>query len=212
MKRLVIFDWDGTLMDSVGHIVSAMQAAADELGLSVPPASAVRHIIGLSLEPAIRQLFGNLSDSQRSALIAAYRRHYLAADAFSAPLFEGVIPLLEQLRQQNYLLAVATGKSRKGLDRMLRQHDLESLFRFSCCACEAPSKPDPQMLTQILAQAGLPAGQAVMVGDTSFDMAMAAALDMPRIGVSYGAHPADKLRPYRPLAIVDRPLALLAYL
>lgn len=188
--RLAIFDWDGTLMDSVGRIVSCVQGAARDCELAVPTPTQVRQIIGLSLDVAMSRLFPLCSDSgatsderQIAALFDRYRHHYLH-DATPSPLFAGAGELLHDWQSQGLQLAVATGKSRRGLDRVLDETGLRPLFVTSRGADEANSKPDPLMLEQILAELGLSPRQAVMIGDSVHDMAMAEAICMPRIGVT----------------------------
>lgn len=201
--RLAIFDWDGTLMDSVGRIVACVQEAARDCGEPVPTALQTHQIIGLSLEVGIPRLFGLGQGSERaSVLIARYRHHYLHDDTPS-PLFAGASELLHHWREQGIALAVATGKSRHGLDRVLDETGLRPLFAATRGADEANSKPDPLMLTQILAELGLQPEQAVMIGDSIHDLAMAQALAMPRIGVTWGVHDRALLAEHEPVAIVD---------
>lgn len=202
--KLVIFDWDGTVMDSVGRIVSSMQIAAAKTGITVPQSAAVQHIIGLSLDPAFDILFPDTNQTQRQQLFEHYRDQYVLHDTTPTPLFEGAEALFQQLANQNILLAVATGKARKGLERIFAQTGLASYFATSRCADEAQSKPHPDMLKQIIAELGVSAHEAVMVGDTSHDLKMAQAIAMPRVGVSHGAHDAALLRQFQPLAVIDR--------
>ncbi|PSJ47801.1 HAD family hydrolase [Zobellella endophytica] len=201
--QLVIFDWDGTLMDSVARIVSCMQAAALDCTLPVPEAAAVRHIIGLSLREAFPLLFGTLTAGQAESLLAAYRRHYLELDTTPSPLFAGAADTVAGLHQSGYRLAVATGKAREGLDRVLAQTGLGRYFHALRGADQARSKPHPLMLEQILEELRLTPGQAVMVGDSSYDLAMADAIGMDRIGVTYGVHDQDRLCQHTPLALID---------
>ncbi|OCA59813.1 HAD family hydrolase [Aeromonas piscicola] len=201
--RLAIFDWDGTLMDSVGRIVACVAGAARDCGEPVPTAIETHQIIGLSLEVGIPQLFALTPRGERAnALIARYRHHYVHDDTPS-PLFVGASELLHHWHWQGIALAVATGKSRRGLDRVLDDTGLRPLFAATRGADEANSKPDPLMLTQILDQLGFAAHQAVMIGDSIHDMAMAEALAMPRIGVSWGVHDKKRLQTHDPLAVVD---------
>lgn len=202
--KLVIFDWDGTVMDSVGRIVSSMQIAAEKTGIAVPDAAAVQHIIGLSLDPAFEILFPHTNKVQRQTLFEHYRDEYVLHNTTPTPMFEGAEALFEQLANQNILLAVATGKARKGLDRIFAETGLARYFATTRCADEAQSKPHPDMLQQIIAELGVGAHEAVMVGDTSHDLKMAQVIAMPRVGVSHGAHAAAILRQYEPLAVIDR--------
>ena len=212
--RLAIFDWDGTLMDSVGRIVACVQGAARDCELAVPSPAQIRQIIGLSLDVAMSRLFPLRSDSgtaiderQIATLIDRYRHHYLH-DATPSPLFAGAGELLHDWRSRGLQLAVATGKSRSGLDRVLDETGLRPLFVTSRGADEARSKPDPLMLEQILAELGLSPRQAVMIGDSVHDMAMAEAIAMPRIGVTWGVDSRDALSRYEPVAVVDSMTAL----
>lgn len=214
--RLAIFDWDGTLMDSVGRIVACVQGAARDCELAVPAPAQIRQIIGLSLDVAMSRLFPLSSGSafderQISVLIDRYRHHYLH-DATPSPLFAGAGELLHDWRSRGLQLAVATGKSRRGLDRVLDETGLRSLFVTSRGADEARSKPDPLMLEQILDELGLSPRQAVMIGDSVHDMAMAEAIAMPRIGVTWGVDSRDALSRHGPVAVVDFMAALRALL
>lgn len=216
--RLAIFDWDGTLMDSVGRIVACVQGAARDCELAVPASTQIRQIIGLSLDVAMYRLFPLCSDSgttiderQIATLIDRYRHHYLH-DATPSPLFAGAGELLHDWRSRGLQLAVATGKSRRGLDGVLDETGLRSLFVTSRGADEARSKPDPLMLEQILDELGLSPRQAVMIGDSVHDMAMAEAIAMPRIGVTWGVDSRDALSRHGPVAVVDSMTALRALL
>ncbi|RUO61256.1 HAD-IA family hydrolase [Pseudidiomarina marina] len=201
---LVIFDWDGTLMDSVGRIVSSMQRTAAILKLPEPTVTAVREIIGISLEPAIETLFGRLSASQFEQFMTVYRQQYVHDDITPSPLFTGARDTLETLRERGYTLAVATGKARHGLERVWEEADIRHLFHTSRCADETASKPNPKMLLDILAETGFRTDQAVMIGDSVHDMRMAENAQMARIGVSFGAHDAKRLQNHQPLAIIDQ--------
>ena len=200
--RLVIFDWDGTLMDSVGRIVSCMQKSALDCSLPIPSTEQVKEIIGLSLREAMPRLFADVTDAQVDALIVRYREHYLFLDETPTPLFPGVAEVITSLHAQGFILAVATGKARAGLDRVLQETGLASFFHASRGADEARSKPDPLMLEQLLADLEIPLHQAVMVGDSIHDMAMAKQLGMARIGISWGVHSAERLEIYQPQAVI----------
>ncbi|MDR7122024.1 HAD-IA family hydrolase [Rheinheimera soli] len=200
---LVVFDWDGTVMDSVGRIVSSMRSAAELSGLVVPTEHQVKQIIGLSLDPVFDILFPGINATERQTVFEHYRDQYLSHEHPPTPLFAGAEQVMRELQQQGVLLAVATGKARKGLKRMFEETGLESYFSTSRCADEAESKPSPDMLKQILAELKLPAHRAIMVGDTIHDMAMAQAIEMPRIGVTYGVHGREELSRYQPKAIID---------
>lgn len=203
--ELVIFDWDGTLMDSVGQIVQSLLYAAAQFELPLT-AQAAANIIGLGLPEAMAALFPS-APRLHAEIQAAYSAHYVAHSQ-QTHLFAGVEALLAQLQQQGILLAVATGKSRAGLDRVLAASGIAHYFCVTRCADETRSKPDPLMLQEILQVTGVSADQALMIGDSSYDLHMALNIQMPRIGVSYGVHSADVLQQYRPLAVVDDVAAL----
>lgn len=200
---LYIFDWDGTLCNSLNKIVGCTRAAAEEVGVPVPTEADVREIIGLSLPRAIQQIFPGLSHADFQTLMAAYARHFTADRASVIDFYPGVRETLDQLLESGHQIAVATGKGRRGLDRVLREMEMVDYFHGSRCADETASKPDPRMLNELLEEFSLTPEQAVMIGDTEFDMAMARAIDMPRIAVSYGAHAVDRLKDYEPVLCVD---------
>ncbi|MFA5493385.1 MAG: HAD-IA family hydrolase [Porticoccaceae bacterium] len=202
--ELLVFDWDGTLSDSLARIVECLQLSACEQGLPPPTGEQGREVIGLGLGEALHSLFPELDDARLAALRASYSRNYAFLDREPAPFYPGVLETLDTLRDAGFALVVATGKSRRGYDRVVAGHGLEGFFRASRCADETASKPDPRMLNELLAECGCPPGRALMVGDTEFDMAMAARAGVPRLGVSYGAHHPDRLQPYGLLACVDR--------
>lgn len=206
---VVIFDWDGTVMDSVGRIVSSMRIAAELSGAVVPSELQVRQIIGLSLEPALQTLFPAADSQMRQQLFEHYRDQYVLHNTTPAPMFAGAEQVFRELQQRGLLLAVATGKARRGLDRIFDETGLAPYFVTTRCADEARSKPHPEMLQQILAELQLPAEQAVMIGDTSHDMKMAQAINMPRIGITHGVDGHDVLSLYQPKAIVNNLQELL---
>lgn len=201
---LFIFDWDGTLVDSADTIVGAMQAAIGELGLEPRADHEVRNIIGLGLPEALRQLYP--ASDALEVLREAYVRHFLAEGTPPSALFAGVGDTLEQLKQRGHRLAVATGKSRRGLARELHRLGWNGFFDASRCADETRSKPHPLMLQELLAELSTPVERAVMIGDTEYDMAMAREAGMERIAVDYGAHAVARLLPYAPaLVLADFP-------
>lgn len=201
--RMVVFDWDGTLMDSAAKIVNCFRSAARDVGAPVPSPDAVRGIIGLGLVEALAELFPGAGEAERGRLMEAYRVHFLERDETRTGLFPGVAEGLAALRDEQFVLAIATGKARRGLDRVLDQTAVGHLFAASRCVDEAVSKPHPQMLRDILAHTGIDARDALMVGDTTFDLKMAAAADMDALAVSYGAHPVEPLLAEKPRACVD---------
>ncbi|MDR2173805.1 MAG: HAD-IA family hydrolase [Burkholderiales bacterium] len=209
--RLLVFDWDGTVVDSTVPIVSAVQAAYRDLGLTPPEGRAVRYIIGLKLDTAFFHLSPELPEKSVEALLERYRYHYMRGDA-EIPLFGGMSALLEKLDQENYFLGVATGKSRKGLDRMLRQKKLIRRFHATRCADESFSKPHPEMLLYLMDRLGVTPEQTLMIGDTTHDIQMAKNARAHALAVSYGAHDRGNLQESQPLAIVDSVAALDTWL
>ncbi|WP_323844454.1 HAD-IA family hydrolase [Microbulbifer magnicolonia] len=208
---LVILDWDGTVCNSEARIVSCMQRAADRVGLPVLAPEAIGNIIGLGLPEAIQSLFPEAASDQRHKLRELYSEEWLAARSEPLPLFDGVLETLDQLLGGGHQLAVATGKSRRGLNREFVEHGLEGLFIASRCADETASKPDPRMLRELLDETGCAVEYAVMVGDTVYDLEMAASAGMASIGVSYGVHSPERLSHFRPRAIIDHFSELLAW-
>lgn len=201
---LLVFDWDGTLVDSVARIVESMRVAADECMLPQLDEMTIRGIIGLGLPEAIRSLYPDLEDEHRIAVFRrVYSDHYLSLEVVPSPLFEGVRESLLAFRAQGYRLAVATGKSRRGLERVLAGHGWGDFFDVTRCADETASKPDPRMLHEILAHCGVAAGCALMVGDSPFDLQMAHNAGMTAVAVGYGAQPLSVLQEYRPHLAID---------
>jgi phosphoglycolate phosphatase len=198
-RRLIIFDWDGTLMDSAARIVNCFVAAAHEVGLEPPADTAIRHIIGLGLEEAVVALFPTADPAQRRAAVDSYREHFIHRDTTGMTFFPGVESGLACLRQQGYLLAVATGKTRRGLQRALDETGAGRFFTATRCVDEALSKPHPQMLLDLLAMTGTGPADALMVGDTEYDMEMARNADVAGLAVSYGVHTREQLMRHEPL-------------
>ncbi len=201
--KLIIFDWDGTLMDSAAKIINCLLAAVGDVGLPSLDRDAARQIIGLSLNDAFNALFPNASLEQHSALIERYRLHFLTRDRTAMQLFPGVSKYLHELCGRGYLLAVATGKARRGLDQALTDTDTSHLFATTRCADEAPSKPHPKMLLDILDQTGVEASESVMVGDTVYDLQMANEAGVHALAVTYGMHDVAQLHAHDPLACVN---------
>jgi phosphoglycolate phosphatase len=199
--ELIVFDWDGTIMDSTAKIVRCFQWAAAEAGVPEPSDYATRHIIGLALPEAIVRLFPDCDASVRTRIADGYRKHFFSPDDEADVLFPGVGEGLRRLSQTGYLLAVATGKSRRGLNHVLRNKAIAGYFCVTRCADEARSKPHPQMLHDILDYTGVNAERAIMVGDTTYDLEMAKTTGMASLAVSYGAHAVDQLEVYRPMSI-----------
>lgn len=199
--RLVIFDWDGTLMDSEARIVACMQAAARDVGWSELSRECVRDIIGLGLPEAIAQLCPGMPAEQAEALRLRYAHHFVAAEhAMPMPFFPGVEKGIRHLRSNAQTrLAVATGKSRRGLDRVFDATGSGGWFHASRTADETLSKPHPRMLEELLVAADVAVEEALMIGDTEYDMEMARALGMDRLAVTYGVHAPDRLAVSEPV-------------
>jgi phosphoglycolate phosphatase len=209
---LFIFDWDGTLCDSTGKIVRSMQQAAKQLRLPELEDTQVLDIIGLGLPEAVNRLYPDISTQHAEALRTTYSEHFLHHDQTPMPLFEGVEETLHQLRDGGYRLAIATGKSRRGLERVLDGLGMRHFFHGSRCADETLSKPDPRMLLELLEEFRFRAEDAVMVGDTEYDMEMARRAQTLSVAVSYGAHHIERLRPYEPKLCIDRFVEIKALL
>ncbi|AZG73745.1 HAD-IIIA family hydrolase [Shewanella livingstonensis] len=207
--ELVIFDWDGTLMDTVGKIVSCMQQVAQELMLPIPSEQQIRDVIGLSLPKIMPILFASHQNHQQ--IIDCYRRHHIA-NKHPTPLFEGIALLIRNLHAEGYLLAVATGKGREGLDKMLVSTGLGEYFHATRCADDAKSKPHPEMLHSLLSHFNVAADRAIMIGDSIHDLTMANNAGMASIGVSYGAHNESRLKALNPRAVVNKALEIRDYL
>lgn len=209
--ELIVFDWDGTLMDSAAMIVDSVQAAARDLGLEPPSDERARHIIGLGLEDALRHALPDLPEARYADLVERYRHHYLSRD-HELVLFAGATALIENLAAQGRWLAVATGKSRRGLDRALEQSGLGPFFHGTRCADECHSKPHPQMLEELMAELAVPPAQTLMIGDTTHDLLMAKNAGVDAVGVSYGAHPRAALLAAGPRYLADSLVDLDAWL
>jgi phosphoglycolate phosphatase len=210
--KLLIFDWDGTLANSIGRIVESMHVASDRTGFARRDDFAVKGIIGLGLPEAIRSLYPEIADDELSVFRQHYADHYIALEAEPSPLFDGVADTLQTLRDEGYHLAVATGKARRGLDRVLKSHGWDDYFDITRAADETASKPHPLMLEQILAHCNVRPEQALMVGDSSFDLQMARNAGMGSVAVSYGAQTIEALRAFEPCLAIDHFPELHAWL
>jgi len=209
---LIVFDWDGTLMDSEVRIVACVQAAAADMGWPVPPAEEARDIIGLGLQEAVSALWPGMSPAQVNQLADRYRVHFLNDDLAPSALFDGVVQVLDELADREFFLAVATGKSRRGLVKEFERTNLESYFHASRCADETFSKPHPQMLLEILDQLGMEPARTLVVGDTEYDMEMAINAGADAIGVSCGVHTPERLMDNGALACLDNVSGLPGWL
>ncbi|MCQ4312716.1 HAD-IA family hydrolase [Pseudomonas stutzeri] len=203
--EVLIFDWDGTLVDSIGRIVESISAAAASCNLPALDEVAIKGIIGLGLPEAIAVLYPHLTDAGAiEAFRRAYADHYLSLEIEPSALYPGVAQALQQFRDQGYLLAVATGKGRRGLDRVLEGQGWTGFFDVTRCADETASKPDPLMIREILAHCGARPEQAVMIGDSVFDLEMARRAGVDSVAVSYGAQPMEVLQAYAPSMLINR--------
>ena len=190
---LIVFDWDGTLMDSEARIVACMQMAAEDCEIEVPSAEAARDIIGLGMMEAVTTLFQGIDVADAGRLVEAYRRHWLGDRLGASILFPGARELVGALSEAGSLLAVATGKSRRGLDMVLSETGLGTRFHATRCADEAHSKPHPQMLEELMVDLDTPPSRTLMIGDTEYDMQMAVNARVACVGVAHGVHAPERL-------------------
>ena len=201
--KLLVFDWDGTLIDSIERIVTSLQYASREVcGIQLGEDRA-RSVIGLGLHEAIERLHPELDAVKIESLADAYRQNFLYDSKVPELLFDGVEDMLKQLTADKYTLAIATGKSRIGLDRAMQEHKLGHYFATTRCAGESRSKPHPEMLNSILHQLDTHANDTVMIGDSEHDMLMAGTAGVNAIGVTRGVEDAESLMAYKPLACLD---------
>lgn len=208
---LIAFDWDGTLYDSTGIIVRCIQAAVRDVGGTVPDDRAAAYVIGMSLGQALAHAAPDVPPERYPQLGERYRHHYRKHhDDLS--LFEGVLPLLGALKQRGHLLAVATGKSRRGLDEALESVELRGVFDASRTADETAGKPDPLMLNELAADLGVPHARILMIGDTTHDLLMAKNAGCASVGVSYGAHTPEAFGVLSPLHVAHTVADLAAWL
>jgi phosphoglycolate phosphatase len=208
---LVIFDWDGTLADSTAVIKRALQRSAEDLGYPIPTDAQASFIIGMGLKPALAHAIPTLRDEDVPRLTDRFRHHFVVGEN-EIVLFDGVPDMLSALKARGHRLAVATGKSRKGLDRAFDTLGLREFFIASRCADEGFSKPHPGMLQALFDETGMNASAAVMIGDTTHDLQLAENADTAAIGVTYGAHERSLLEAHKTLTLVDSVSALKAFL
>ena len=197
---LIAFDWDGTLFDSTQIIVRCIQRAVADVGGTVPSDKAASYVIGMALTEALAHVAPDVPKSRYVQLGSRYRHHYAAMQNDLA-LFDGVVALLEELKSSQHWLAVATGKSRRGLDDALHQVQLRGIFDGSRTADETVGKPDPRMLNELMAEFGADPARTLMIGDTTHDLQMAANAGCSSVAVSYGAHEPEAFDALRPLFI-----------
>lgn len=199
---LIVFDWDGTIMDSTGLIGECIQLAAQDCGLPIPTTDSAKAIIGLGIQDSITRLFPEIDRDAQTAFALAYRQNFIARD-HEAPLYDGIRELLSALAQPQRFLAIATGKSRAGLERALARTELKSAFQFSRCADEGFPKPHPDMLLRLMEFTAVPPEHTLMIGDTTHDLDLARNAGVAAVAVTYGAHPANLLATQPSLAVVD---------
>jgi len=206
---LIIFDWDGTLIDSIDWIVHCLQTAGKHCGCDIPEPQAAKDVIGLSITNACAKLFPGVDQETLTQLTDCYQQTYLSRQLNRGDLFPGVYDMLVELKQAGYQLAVATGKTRAGLQEALQATDTEALFCITRCSDETASKPDPLMLHQIMQHTQAANERSLMVGDSTHDLQMAMNAQISSIAVSCGAHPEDILQRYNPLMCLQQPAELL---
>lgn len=200
--ELLVFDWDGTLMDSAAAISESLQAACTDLGLPVPSRERARHVIGLGLTDALAYVLPELPTPDYPKVLDQFRAHFLRRDT-GTTLFAGAKEMISELHDAGFMLAVATGKSRRGLDRALHATGLHGYFDTTRCADEGFSKPHPGMLEAVMDNLATAPAATVMIGDTTHDMEMAKAAGVAAVAVTYGAHERAVLNACKPLAMMD---------
>ncbi|MEO8343776.1 MAG: HAD-IA family hydrolase [Gallionella sp.] len=208
---LIVFDWDGTVMDSTAVIAGSIQAACRDLGVSIPDDETARHVIGLGLDQALRYAVPDLPEAMRPDLVERYRHHFLAQDE-AIPLFDGARETIAELHDAGYRLGVATGKSRAGLERVMISSGMKNYFHATRTADQTLSKPDPAMLFELMDELGSSAERTLMVGDTTHDVQMAQNAKVDVVALGHGAHPPEQLQQLNPLALVDNFAELRAWL
>jgi phosphoglycolate phosphatase len=206
---LIIFDWDGTLINSIDWIASCLQQAAIHCGFPIPETQAAKDVIGLSINKAMHALFPEADPQTQEQLAACYSQRYLSKPISQVDLFPGVYEMLVKLNEAGYLLAVATGKTRAGLQKALQATGTENLFSVTRCADETESKPDPRMLQEIIQHTQTAKERTLMVGDSIHDLQMALNASISAIAVSCGAHSAESLLQYQPLLCLQQPTELM---
>jgi phosphoglycolate phosphatase len=209
--ELVVFDWDGTLFDSTTLIVRCIQQACADINVAVPSDEAAAYVIGLGLHDALQHAVPGLPPERYPELGRRYRHHYLARQ-HELVLFPGTLEMLQTLKDRHHLLAVATGKNRRGLDDALTHSQLQGIFDATRTADETASKPDPRMLHELMAEFGVAPERTLMIGDTTHDLLMAANAGTPRVAVSYGAHDTEAFEAHAPLFVAHSMPVLHAWL
>jgi phosphoglycolate phosphatase len=208
---LIVFDWDGTLIDTIDWIVHCLQKAGEQCGCLIPEPQAAKDVIGLCIENAVQALFPNADTITQEKLVALYSHAYFSKQLSQDDFFPGVYDMLVHLKESGYQLAVATGKTRAGLIQALQATGTEGLFSVTRCADETASKPDPKMLHEIMQQSQTTPARTLMVGDSIHDMQLARNANVPSVGVSCGANSEESLLQYGPLLCLQQPTELLTY-
>ena len=210
--KLFVFDWDGTLMDSERKIVSCLRNTVNDLGLQPKDDNTLKNIIGLGLHESVLTLYPDMSLEGRHQFIDRYRYHFLTANETCSELFPGTKSTLKTLNESGHYMAIATGKGRRGLNAVLNETGLNSLFHSSRCADETCSKPHPQMLLEIMEELDVTPEQTLMIGDTEYDMEMANNARVTPLAVSYGVHERERLLRHNPVACLTKIEDLLTWL
>ena len=201
--KLIVFDWDGTLMDSAAHIVACLQNVITELSLEPKTDNELKNIIGLGLREAFVALYPQADDKELTSLTQHYREHFFDQNATPCELFDGARELVEELETKNYFLAVITGKGRNGLDKVLNETGMGKHFPVTRCADESHSKPHPQMMLDVIDYYGVNANQAIMIGDSEYDLQMANNANARSVAVTYGVHEKQRLLDCKPITCID---------
>ncbi|MDH3326219.1 MAG: HAD-IA family hydrolase [Gammaproteobacteria bacterium] len=211
--KLLVFDWDGTLMDSQQEIISCFQLAAKDMQIALPAVETVRNVIGLGMREAVLGVFPEVTtEDEISTFIDHYRHHYFSPDKPPSLLYDGVFDMLQSLMAQDYFLSVATGKGRNGLNAALKRTTLDKVFHYTRCVDEAPSKPHPQMLEDSMDYFGVEPHETLMIGDTEYDLQMATNAGVDSVGVHCGAHEPERLQKHNPQICFENTNELEAWL
>jgi len=211
--QLLVFDWDGTLMDSQSEIVWCFQHAAGDINLAIPTVGAVHNVIGLGMQEAVATVFPDAGEQSRLDFVERYRHYYFHdQNKPQSELFDGVYKMLCGFEKAGYFLAVATGKGRRGLNASLANTGLDSIFHFSICVDEAHSKPHPQMITDTMDFLGVEKNDTLMIGDTEYDLQMAINANVDSVAVGCGAHKKQRLLNFSPKHFIDESYELESWL
>ena len=210
--KLLVFDWDGTLMDSQHEIITCFRSAATEAEMPVPSEETVRNVIGLGMREAVQGVFTEkLTENDISLFIEKYREIYFSPNKPASELYNGVFDMLKAL-EPDYFLSVATGKGRNGLNAALKRTTLDTVFHFTRCVDEAPSKPHPQMLQDSMDYLGVEPHETLMIGDTEYDLEMASNAGVDSVGVYCGADEAERLHKHKPQVCFENTSDLAVWL